>query len=309
MSISIMNKVWQHSQLKGSALLLLLAIADNTNEHGEAWPGMDYLAAKTRLSVRQVQRLVKELNETQELAVAWRGNGRGSSNFYFILVGCSPAEIAAVKAHAKAVTEAIQKGLDRSPFYTNWKGVKLAPIGAKKEGFKTPPPEMGDTKGDTAMAPEPLTIKREEEEGNSPPARADRDPPLVTEADLAPAADVVRAAGKDVTDAVLARLRRMVIDAEPYAQQAGATGAQWVEEALGISLGVAQDQSLLPYASAVLTNWIQNGHPEKKPLIRKSRDAPGRTQIRLDRQPVNRAHEAVRNYMQRHGMGSLAEEE
>jgi hypothetical protein len=49
--------------------LLLLSIADNAHENGFAFPGIDYLAKKTRLSPRTVMRLIQEIEATNELIV------------------------------------------------------------------------------------------------------------------------------------------------------------------------------------------------------------------------------------------------
>lgn len=77
MSISIMTRVWAESQHKGSELLLLLAIADNANNQGVAYPSRRTLAKKTRMSDRHVKRLVQVLIELKRLgltpgSVMWR---------------------------------------------------------------------------------------------------------------------------------------------------------------------------------------------------------------------------------------------
>ncbi len=97
MSIEVMNLVWTQSEQKGSSLLLLLAIADNANNKGEAYPGIEYLSHKVRMSRRQTQRLVQELDKSNELAVIWGGSGPKDAHFYFILVGKSPEDIQAAK--------------------------------------------------------------------------------------------------------------------------------------------------------------------------------------------------------------------
>ena len=50
MSMRMMTQVWERSQHKGSELLLMLAIADNANDQGVAYPSKKTLAKKTRLS-------------------------------------------------------------------------------------------------------------------------------------------------------------------------------------------------------------------------------------------------------------------
>lgn len=81
MSIRVMSRVWDHSRHKGSALLLLLAIADNANEAGEAWPSIDTLAKKVRMTDRNVQMLVQRLVDSGELQVE-PGGGKHHTNHY-----------------------------------------------------------------------------------------------------------------------------------------------------------------------------------------------------------------------------------
>jgi hypothetical protein len=73
MSIKCMTRVWEHSRMKGSALLLELAIADHAHDDGSgAWPSQETLAKKTRLSVRQVRRLLDILVAAGELTLEER---------------------------------------------------------------------------------------------------------------------------------------------------------------------------------------------------------------------------------------------
>ncbi len=70
MSIRVMSKVWSTSAHKGSALLLLLAIADFAHDDGTgAWPSIATLADKVRMSPRQVTRLLHRLEASGELVV------------------------------------------------------------------------------------------------------------------------------------------------------------------------------------------------------------------------------------------------
>lgn len=80
-----MNLVWTRSEHKGSELLLLLAIADNANDDGFAFPGINLLARKMRLTPRAVQYVLKKLltDEDRELDIVKRG-GQGRANEYQI---------------------------------------------------------------------------------------------------------------------------------------------------------------------------------------------------------------------------------
>ena len=109
MSLKVMNRVWQESKAKGSALLLMLAIADNCNdERGYAWPSVKTLAAKSRMSARQAQRVVKELAAKGELLIV-EGGGRSNTHRYYVLVGMPDAE-------ADALRDASGKGDILTPF-------------------------------------------------------------------------------------------------------------------------------------------------------------------------------------------------
>lgn len=94
MSIKCMTRVWENSSEKGSALLLLLAIADCAHDDGYAWPGIQYLAKKTRLSKGSVIRLTKRLEECGDLFVI---HSRRKGNKYIVKAGLTGEELEASK--------------------------------------------------------------------------------------------------------------------------------------------------------------------------------------------------------------------
>jgi hypothetical protein len=78
----ITTSVWDHSRAKGGDLTLLLAIADNAdNETAIAFPSIESLAKKSRMSKRTVQYAIVRLKKLKELSVIIR-RGRGNLNFY-----------------------------------------------------------------------------------------------------------------------------------------------------------------------------------------------------------------------------------
>jgi hypothetical protein len=90
MSIRTMTRVWESSMQRGTALLLLLALADFADDSGgSALPSIHTLAAKARLSSRQVKRLVAQLAGSGELAVE-RNAGPHRVNRYYLLVQAKP---------------------------------------------------------------------------------------------------------------------------------------------------------------------------------------------------------------------------
>jgi DNA-binding MarR family transcriptional regulator len=92
-----MNWVWENSPAKGTELLLLLAIADAADDQGgNAFPSVNTLARKTRMSRRTVQRLVGQL-ESEGLITVRQAGGR-DSNRYTILMTIQRAVAGAANA-------------------------------------------------------------------------------------------------------------------------------------------------------------------------------------------------------------------
>lgn len=89
MSVRVLSEVWQKSKASGGALLVLLAIADNADATGAAFPSEKHVADKARLSVRQLRRVLSELTKAGELELwAYRYEGKGPErNAYRVLVG------------------------------------------------------------------------------------------------------------------------------------------------------------------------------------------------------------------------------
>lgn len=83
MSVKVSSRLWENSHASGGDLLVLLALADHANEDGECWPGIASLASKTRMSERNVQRILRRLREAGELHVTQRpGKGWNSTSMY-----------------------------------------------------------------------------------------------------------------------------------------------------------------------------------------------------------------------------------
>jgi hypothetical protein len=79
MSIYAMTLVWRVTDLNQSQTLVALAIADHANDEGFCWPSIKTLATKSRLSERQVQRIIRELEDGGILVYAYKP---GKSNVY-----------------------------------------------------------------------------------------------------------------------------------------------------------------------------------------------------------------------------------
>ena len=86
MSWQATNWVIEHSRHKGSALLVMMCIANCANEDGsDAFPSGDRLARDTRLTRRQVLRIIDKLEQSGEIAVR-RSAGRLPNHYAFPLM-------------------------------------------------------------------------------------------------------------------------------------------------------------------------------------------------------------------------------
>ncbi len=98
-SVKVMSWVWDHSQAKGNVRLVLLAIADSAEDHGgNAYPGIERLKDKTKLSERTVQQCIARLLELGELEIERPGRGGrdgGRVTVYRVLIGGGPPQMGA----------------------------------------------------------------------------------------------------------------------------------------------------------------------------------------------------------------------
>lgn len=88
MSIKIMTHVWEYSTQKGTALLLLLALADSADDAGQCYPGIAYLGRKVRMSERNTQRLLARLIKAGELRIDYNQGietATGYTNLYIVV--------------------------------------------------------------------------------------------------------------------------------------------------------------------------------------------------------------------------------
>jgi hypothetical protein len=117
MSIEVMSSVWKYSRQKGSARLLLLAIADSANESGEAWPGIRSLAKKCATTDRNIQKLIKQIEAAGELLVV-EGGGmetpNGPTNKFIVVTPGIPLPASAKQARPVNTGTPVK---DKTPVY------------------------------------------------------------------------------------------------------------------------------------------------------------------------------------------------
>lgn len=83
MSIELMNAVWRSAKYDKTALLVLLALADQANDHGSCWPSVTTIAARARCTERHVRTILRDLEKDGALSVEHRP---GTSSVYRINV-------------------------------------------------------------------------------------------------------------------------------------------------------------------------------------------------------------------------------
>jgi hypothetical protein len=88
MSVQASSWVIEHSQHKGSTLLVLLMIANHAHADGSgAYPSLSTLARESRLSQRQVIRILKQLERSGELTVVRsKEAGLNNVNYYTVMM-------------------------------------------------------------------------------------------------------------------------------------------------------------------------------------------------------------------------------
>lgn len=87
MSMAPMIRVLYQSRLKANERLVLLAIADNADDIGVAWPGIPTIAHKMGgVSHQTVRTAMRAAMEKGELLIAW-GSGRRGANVYWVRTG------------------------------------------------------------------------------------------------------------------------------------------------------------------------------------------------------------------------------
>lgn len=92
MSLDVLTAIWRDPPCKGGDLLCLLAIADNADDDGYAWPAVETIARKAAISERGAQKCLKKLADAGLISVI-PGGGRGKTNAYQITTnGIGPAE-------------------------------------------------------------------------------------------------------------------------------------------------------------------------------------------------------------------------
>lgn len=84
-----MARVWELSAARGADLLMLLAIADFSDDDGRAYPSVQTLALKCRVSARNANKTLARLRDTGELRIDL-SRGPHGCNQYRVTVPATP---------------------------------------------------------------------------------------------------------------------------------------------------------------------------------------------------------------------------
>lgn len=103
MSIRVMTKVWEGAPVSGGKLLILLALADFSNDDGESWPSIATLGTKARLGERQTQNALKELEDEGLLHRRVQAGPHGVNRYIIQTENCGGANTAGVQKSAEGV--------------------------------------------------------------------------------------------------------------------------------------------------------------------------------------------------------------
>ena len=82
-----MGKVWDRTDLQTGEKMVLLALADWSNDEGHCWPSVSRLAQRCALGDRQVRRIIKKFEADGVLSVRNRGR---RSNYYILNLDIKP---------------------------------------------------------------------------------------------------------------------------------------------------------------------------------------------------------------------------
>lgn len=84
----IYTHLWQNDKLKNSSLLCALALAHHIHRNrGYAWPSVERLSRYIRKSVRQTQRLLRQLEAGGVITIDYCTGPHGVNRYRFIIRG------------------------------------------------------------------------------------------------------------------------------------------------------------------------------------------------------------------------------
>lgn len=140
MSVKVMSWVWENSPNQGGELLVLLGMADHANDAGERiFPSVESLGKKARLSRRQVQRILRKLEETGQIKQLGHHIPRGRPDRATIEYGI---EMTILRPAENGVTSMTERG-DISDQKEASGATCMSPDPSLREPSREPPQDDG----------------------------------------------------------------------------------------------------------------------------------------------------------------------
>ena len=99
MSIRLTSQIWDSGRYEQTALLVLLALADQANDDGVCWPAVSTIAARARCSARYVRTLLGEFEKDGWISIEHR---EGKPSMYRLTIPTPEPQITqTVKNHQR----------------------------------------------------------------------------------------------------------------------------------------------------------------------------------------------------------------
>lgn len=172
MSIEIMSRVWRIAPYSGGTLLVLLALADYADDYGICWPSQTDVAARARLTERQLRTTLRKLEKAGDLMVH-AGRGRGNRTIYCILLGLPDTERAEKRKQFPVIISGINFRL--SPEKRKLAAQKAEVSDTKKRKFTA----LSNDDPSEQDAPNPTPIRHGIHHVDPPPpAATENEPPI-----------------------------------------------------------------------------------------------------------------------------------
>lgn len=144
-----MATVWKFANYEGEKLLVLLALADWSNDEGVCWPSVSSIAKKARITERGARGILKVLISDGKVEILEQGGGRGNNTVYRLHVetlntvpplGAETLNVAATKPGTYLQRNKEEPSLEPPSRHPSDGGDKKPSPPARKKGkSKTPP--------------------------------------------------------------------------------------------------------------------------------------------------------------------------
>ena len=92
MSVRCITQVWDKSAHSGTELLMLLALADYSDDEGNSYPAVASLARKCRTKERNAHYIIKALQDSGELRILQNEGPKGTNRYRIMLARLGASE-------------------------------------------------------------------------------------------------------------------------------------------------------------------------------------------------------------------------